>query len=95
MALENTGMIVGERNSALIIAPQSAYIIEAKCANGCPPIYWVASKTWVDDVDLATIFRSIEAGEIALGQARMHACDCLTEKGSVFDAKPLAGYIRL
>jgi hypothetical protein len=93
MALEYTGMIVGEKNSALIVAPQSAYVIAAQCVHGCTPAFYVAADLWSDDVDDATIYRTIDAGEAAREAARRFAPACLQERGAIFDIKPLAGYV--
>lgn len=94
MPLEFTGLVVGKDNSALIVAPQSAYILAAQCVHGCNEVFYVAGATWVSDVDLASIFRSMEAGQRALLEARDRASGCLTEKGTTFDIKPLAGYVK-
>lgn len=93
MALDHTGMIIGERNSALIISPQSAFVVCANCFRGCGQVFYVAGRTWVDDVDCATIFRNEDAAEIAKGEARSNATGCLKDQGVTFDAMPLAGFV--
>lgn len=97
MALEYTGIIVSDKSAAILVAPESAFVITAQCTYGCGPCFYVAGRTWVDDVDQATIFRSYEGGEIAKNQAREALGSmqhCLSEPGVIFDVKPLAGYVK-
>ena len=70
MPLQDTGIIKGSTNEAILVNPKSAYVIQGKCPHGCSPCYFVAGSTWVDDVDQATIFRNWEAGQIAATEAR-------------------------
>ena len=93
MALGNTGLIVGEHTSALLIAPQSAFVITAQCTHGCAQAFYVAGSRWVWSVDEATIFRSLEAGEEGRACAREACKGCLRENGVTFDVKPLEGFV--
>jgi hypothetical protein len=93
MAVGNTGLIVGEDTSALLIAPQSAFVITAQCTHGCAQAFYVTGSRWVWSVDEATIFRSLEAGEEAKVHAREGCKGCLREKGVTFDVRPLEGFV--
>lgn len=86
-------MIVGERNSAVLISPSSAYVVSAMCVRGCGRVFYVAGRTWVDDVDFATIYRNEDAGSLARIDARSNAYGCLKDQGVVFDVMPLAGFV--
>lgn len=94
MALDHTGLIQGEKNSALLISPQSAYVLVAQCTKRCPQAFYVAGPIWTFSVDQATILRTEEAGEAAKEDAKANVFGCLAVKGVTFDVMPLSGFVK-
>jgi hypothetical protein len=96
MSLEHTGLIIGREKSAVMLNPKSAWVVQCLCPYGCDPAFYVAARSWVEDIDQATIFRSFDAAQIAIVHARqaLTADQCIGQSGSKFDAIPLEGFIK-
>jgi hypothetical protein len=94
--MKDTGLIESKNKKAILLSPETAYVVKCQCTSGCKPCFYMAKGMWSQSIEDALIYRHFDLAIYAAFTARREAIErknCLGQPGSTFDAVPLSGYL--